>query len=598
MTEARRSTKQRRTREHDPRIPEFRPPTIEGQLPIEPLMGEADATAEWGDTGRGHAVFLHTPSYDAVKRPNTLFIFGRRGTGKTAVLRMLQYEVRHGTGDAAYLGSWVVDQVSAFTELGIMLRSGPFASLPDHELEHVAAMQWGWLATVAAMCGTLWQAERGQAGKIPDPMKGCATDLAAIRRYLASERIFEATGELTLAKDPLRALADMVLEVVDGDLGEMLPTEGKYVAGAVRAVAKLTRKLREPKRADAEDALFRIVRSTGRVPLVLVDSVDEYLLTDNVSRAVTAGLIRTALESYTRPGLRVFVKCAFPSEIYPHLRLYNPEKVAQSSCFILWHHRDLVSLVAKRYRYYTLAAARDGAGEVEDDTSLDDPKAAEDFLESFLPAEVTLESGVRFATMSYVLRHTQKKPRQVIALFNAILSLAKLRGLAPAAELTEEIVVKGIRSHLGAIAEGVYQVYELVYPEATRIVTGTLNRRPATFRGADLDLFIKDISAVRNRVSLTVEEVKGLLVESGIVGRVIRVSLVKGKRRCKVAQALFQYQMPTRMPMGHTDLLAIHPLFYEQFATEATDDVFVYPVAGDEEPNPLRSPEIGMADDV
>jgi hypothetical protein len=548
-----------------------------GPLRVQPLLGEADAAAEWESSGRGHAVFLHTPSYDAACDPGTLFLFGRRGTGKTAVLQMLQYETRAGT-QPRYLSSWILDQVEAYRRLSINLRGGPFADFPEAELEHVATLMWRWLLTVAAMCGVVWQgAKKGFPGA-----EGLVDPLAALAKYLAQERILTSVDGLAVRRDPIEVLAELTLDATSMPVDKHATSEGQ-APSAARMLDQLARRLRNVQFEVAEQALRQIIAATHRSPLVLVDSVDEYNLTDNIARAVAVGLMRAALDLYTRRDLGgIAAKATFPSEIYPHLRIWNPEKVSHVSRWIIWNHADLVCLVAKRYAYYL-----NGTSTVAPPVpALDSSGAAERFLDRFIPVQVCTQAGVEFAALAYVFRHTQKKPRQVIALFNAILSLARERGLASAAALPPEVIVDAIRGHARAIAEGVYQVYELVYPEASRLVLGALGRKPAVFTVSDLDGFMKHVSDIRKRHGLSKDEIRYLFVEAGIIGRVLRKSQVRtggGAAPATVVQVAFQYQRADSLSLFPDDLVAIHPMFYEQLSTVVPAGLFVYPVATDGE---------------
>jgi len=56
------------------------------------IFGESEAEVEWQKSAEDSAtVFLHTDAYTQFSKPNVLFMFGRRGTGKTAILRMTKY---------------------------------------------------------------------------------------------------------------------------------------------------------------------------------------------------------------------------------------------------------------------------------------------------------------------------------------------------------------------------------------------------------------------------------------------------------------------------------------------------------------------------
>ena len=196
-----------------------------GPQRVEPLMGEADATNEWGATGRGHAVFLHTPSYDAACDLHTLFLVGRRGTGKTAVLRMLQYETREGK-KPQYLSSWILDQEKSYRTLAINLRGSLLESFKDEELELVTAMMWRWVITMAAMSGVVWQANRHELAKA-DQLRGPLDDLL---RFLRKEKLLSADDKPEVVCDPIDVLSERILEAMDMSTSGAVPlTPGRLV---------------------------------------------------------------------------------------------------------------------------------------------------------------------------------------------------------------------------------------------------------------------------------------------------------------------------------------------------------------------------------
>jgi hypothetical protein len=537
--------------------------TIDPALPAEPLIGEPDAATEWQDKSHGYRRFLHTRSYEHALRRNVLFIFGRRGTGKTSVMRMLAFETRLGHL-SDYGCSWTLNEESAYRELAIAIRQGSLSELPDAELEYEIARQWKWILTTAAMCGLVSQAQF--TAEYLEPVRDA---LRTVRRYLtASGLVVEGPqGRIKPKADPVRLVADTVGEVSD-ETFKVAQTIGKTaeaVTLAAHVVTKLMKRLLTPDYEQAVEAFQNALEVLGRSALVLVDSTDEYRLDDKVSRCVTTALMRASVDfAMHNREERIYVKAAFPLELQGHLRLWNPEKLRAHTTFIDWSHRELVALVAKRYRYYTL----DTEEAVSDDVSLEDGVAARQYLEQFLPERVSVCGGIELDTLYYVFRYTQKKPRQVISAFNSILSVARLWGLPPAASISVDAVRSGMHHYLQTAPEGVYRVFELIYPKATEIVERSLGGRPALFAEHELNAFIKDATALRRQADLSVEDVRNLLVEAGVIGKVTDTSycVSTAGKRVTLHRAEFQYQAPG-LTLSSDNTLAIHPMFYQRFGT-------------------------------
>ena len=547
--------------------------TIDPSIPAEPLIGDPDAATEWQDSIHGYRRFLHTRSYQNAIRKNTLFIFGRRGTGKTSVIRMLAFESRLGHLDE-YGCAWTLNEESAYRELAIAIRQGTLAELPDAELEYQLTRQWKWILTIAAMCGLVSQAQFN-----PVQVESVRAKIRVLRRYLVSSGLIIETpqGRIKPKLDPVRLVADTVGEISDDafKIAQSIGKTAEAVTLAAQIVSKLMKRLLTPDYEEARTALHEALETLGRKALVLVDSTDEYRLDDKVSRCVTTALMRAAVDFSSRQHEEsILIKAAFPLELHRHLRLWNPEKLRACTAFIDWSHRELVALVAKRYRYYTIGQE----DAISDDLSLEDGTSARHFLEQFLPERIAVCGGIELDTLYYVFRYTQKKPRQVIAAFNSILSVARVVGLPPAATITVSVVRGGMHHYLQTAPEGVYRVFELIYPKATEIVQRTLGGRPALFAEHELNAFIKDATALRRQAELTVEDVRNLFVESGIIGKVVERSQATSRNGKLVAlyRAEFQYQVPG-LTLAANDIVAIHPMFYQRFGTYRDNTHFVCP---------------------
>src|SRR5262245_25947645 len=73
-----------------------KPEPLAGLAPPVAFLGEEEAAAEWNESTRPARTFVRLETYGALQDPRSLYLFGRRGTGKTTYLRMLDYEVRSG----------------------------------------------------------------------------------------------------------------------------------------------------------------------------------------------------------------------------------------------------------------------------------------------------------------------------------------------------------------------------------------------------------------------------------------------------------------------------------------------------------------------
>jgi hypothetical protein len=112
------------------------------------------------------------------------------------------------------------------------------------------------------------------------------------------------------------------------------------------------------------------------------------------------------------------LKCVIPAEIYEDLTFDNPAKYVQKTVFLRWQYRDLLLLLAKRFLGFLKEndiACKSLPGELARKT------IREDFWYQLVPKEINNDLGFLEDSMAYMLRHTQKKPRQVINLMNHVI---------------------------------------------------------------------------------------------------------------------------------------------------------------------------------
>ena len=290
------------------------------------FLGEEDANDEWARERKPVDIFLHTSSYETFKRKDCLYMFGRRGTGKTAMMHMLQYEVHMGL-IPSYSYAWILNNEDAYHELSIHLRMSPLAQLSNDELVFLLTKKWLWVLNLSAMAAVVNDGYKEQKA---------GSDISTIAKYLRDQNLLDFTT------NPLQRLTKILTEELDAV--DYLPTK----AGA--ALVKITNRLSTPDYKQAQEALTRVLNRSKGACLVMVDAIELYNLKDNIAQAVITALIEATRRMYsTRATNHVLVKVAFPSEIYPHLSSLNQEKTEGKNMFILWQYRDLVSLLAKRY---------------------------------------------------------------------------------------------------------------------------------------------------------------------------------------------------------------------------------------------------------
>ncbi len=271
---------------------------------------------------------------------------------------------------------------------------------------------------------------------------------------------------------------------------------------------------------------------------------------------------------------RILVKAAFPSEIYPRLTALNLEKMEGRNVFIIWTYPDLICLLAKRY-WQMIHKNTNPAKQ------LDDSKEARNFLYQYFPRQIATRGGMRFDTLAYIIRHTQKKPRQVILLLNVLLTLAE-ESIDISKKLPPNWIVDGIHARLDILVKGDLNMFDMIYKDAEQLVRRSLTDAPSYFDASCLDRLLKETSALRAAVDLDKEDIKRLLLECGAIGLVVRKHALTEQRK-ELLEVLFEYQVKGTLVLTNRSQLAVHPMYYEELHINVDFNSFTYPLPAEDE---------------
>ncbi|MBI2299740.1 MAG: hypothetical protein HYU66_12510, partial [Armatimonadetes bacterium] len=344
------------------------------QTYVGPVATEEEQAGAVGQ--RDPDLFLLTESYLTFVQRSKLLAFGRRGTGKTAMVFQLLDEVRSGR-HPDYLCGTVISQDQYLQRLVTRVAEGGLTHYSDNVLLERFAEEWRRVLKVHALRAVLeWAAEHQVDNR--------------------------AAGRIRLFFHGHRAMRPLL----DALNRRRRPADPAHLAEAVMAVA---RDLDSEAACAAFDALHELAADNDRSILVMADSPDNFSWTDPLTRLALSGLIEAARSLYAE-GPEVVPKLTLPSELYPHLIFMNPGKSAPQTVFLLWQYHHLLTLLAKRWHAYVECGGR------HLDTTLlaglSDVNEATRYLYERIPGQLTTRHGVVFPVLPYTVRHTQKKPRQ------------------------------------------------------------------------------------------------------------------------------------------------------------------------------------------
>lgn len=528
---------------------QYPPYVLEFITPIN-FFGEEAAEAEWEDPERSAQMFLHTQSYEQFKRDDILYLFGRRGTGKTALMRMLDYEINHerATG-LTYTCSARVDEEEAYHDLSSSLRGSPLADYPADELVYFLIKKWKWIINITAMVATVKKYDSVHTGD----------ELITIKKYLIKNQLM-SNGVHSPVKKVVNAISNALVNI-------------EYESAKLGlAIFKIGEALFEKDYEDAYNCLIKFLQKNKFYALVFVDSIHMYNKSDTISRSVVTALIESVRQTYNEKSTkRILAKAAFPSEIYPRIEPWNKDKIERKNLFIFWRYRDLVSLLAKRHLNKFGSANSNNIC-----NSLDEYISCKDYLYQFLPENIITGQGIEFDTIAYIIRHTQKKPREVIALLNIIYTLVDA-GKHDNFSIPKDSIVDGVHARLDIIVDGALDIFNQVFDGCSEIVRRTLNRVPDIFNPNELDAFINEVSSLRSIYNHTTDDIKRMLLETGSIG-IKKSSHSFPQKNKEFIEAIFEYQVKGTLDISPRTTLTVHPLLYQSLHINVNYDSFVYPM--------------------
>ena len=325
--------------------------------------------------------------------------------------------------------------------------------------------------------------------------------------------------------------------------------------------------------AELEKSKEIALRFAKKRPIIIsIDTLEQYNVADDALMNALAALVEYAADfnldySSKNIHLKVFVS----GEVFPYLKesvLLNPIKFVQHPVYLLWRPRDLLRFIGWRfYHHLEINGYWKNKRKIIIDWD-DDDDVLEKIWTPHFGASIQNAKGIPEQTWTYILRHTQLRPRQLILICNLIANRSIREGTFPF--FTNEQIIEGVREAELVLASEILNSYSAIYENASGIITNGLMSLPKVFQGNELD----------RRASQSASEWKGeysparfrqLVAELGVVGRVTR------ENAAGYIDADFEYSSTERLVLTHRDTCVIHPMFYRKLNTEINSTARVMP---------------------
>lgn len=499
-------------------------------------IGRVDA---WDETTTLESQFLKTADFQALSRHDWTFLFGRRGAGKSALAIASDWHE-----------GWELNHV-----------------IPGETTEYGS-----YLETIRSV------ASRRDAGLAIDIQKFCELTWTVALPFVVAQVFCESSDKLRpddwALVSKLREWLDdeCVLDesfglILDGLTREALSRIPANSFDGTPATQFLLQRLRNTRHLAGLKAIAQLTR--GRKSLLLVlDSLESYRIHDAAIREALRGVV-TAARAFSRHNPAIALRIFMPAEIYSDIAADMPGKIRDSSRFLRWKAQDLFLMAALRYvrllqnqdliatteadRLQKILVRPDGTRRCQD--------VRDDFwyANKFLPEKIENGLGFNEDTFAYILRHTQRRPRQLISIFNSILRNAVARhGIT---SICQESVVVGVHSDeslldmLNDVFVPFLDVTDSVLDDVRAVFAG----RSRVMTGRSLKQFAKAVYDTGHVNGATSHEFLNLMLRSGLVGRV-ESHPPQADKTSGYCVAQFEYMMRDRISLRDDQWYFVHPI--------------------------------------
>lgn len=522
------------------------------QKDIYEYLGHFAAEAEWNENpNEANKRFLNVIAYKKFKDKYYIGLVGRTGTGKTSIIKKTLNDIKNNE--------------NPYFKNGIELSLKEYIlNLPNYtninsSIQSIAEVERN-LAIYINICVMRYVIENKEAFTKEK-------DLKSIEKYLSEQGIGKST-------DIIRKIFDVLSEV----------DQQNTMTSTIGTLAKVSLAFSGESYDNALDALHKTLENESM--LVVIDTLENYDIRDEQLLIITKALIQVSSEySWNFENNKIFVKYAMPSEIYTQIRPLLPAKLIGRIISIDWNYKDLVKMVA--VKFYCFASTQKHIFTFVDKYKLfelyEDSQMAINFMYEILPKMCPATIALKFDTLAYCIRHTQKKPRQLLLIIDALLN--------EIIEKQDENVLKNNPDYVRYIIHSVQEemimdsiaMYRDSIPKLLSICCDVLNGKKYCFTAKEFDKYIRDVKKIY-RQGLNLDEIKRVIIESGLVGIEENGVYIpenskwfENEKVIRILNTSFEYQIKGNLVYNNNSVMYIHPMCYEYFKCKISKYTMVYP---------------------
>lgn len=547
--------------------------TFAPKTTVEHRLGHFDAVKEWNNEEVACAKFLNTRAYRDFIKDDYIVLIGRTGTGKTSILKRLQYEIEKGSNDSINFSHVIsIDFKDYLVEL---LKYGEISNTAQG------------IADLANNIKLLLNLEViRMVYSSTDFIKQFDSTSNKIKKYLTDKKIGEKTN---IFKKAIEEIANIYKE--------------KFVGKILSTISVLDNFKERYITSEYDDILNDIYNYLeDNRTMILIDSMDRYNIRQPEVVWIIQTLVEVAFDFYNNlEKHNILVKIALPAELSSLFVYKLPEKQQQNSVTIEWRYKELINMLAIRFFYYckyecdnmSLMRLTD---ELEIKNFYNDYDLSKSFILNILPEKCRTHISLCFDTLAYCIRHTQKKPRQIMKVFNVFIDYIINENDVKYFFKNQFMIGYCIHITQADLIKDTINMYNnLTNDRIMELCMKILYKKNFFITKQELMLEIKSaIKKVRSKdmddININADDYFEILKESGLIGKIHIERYIengnlhfKNDKIIKIVIALFEYQVKEKLPFLDNDVCVLHPMCYEFFENCIDLNTLIYPAPIDDE---------------
>ena len=534
---------------------------------VMPYLGKIGAEKEWNDNPKdAYTKFLHTKSYHDFINEDSLILLGRTGTGKTSILRCICENVNRKA-----IADYNCAVIVPFDEIMFNL-----VNTEDDFLTKPIKFQLKKSISMYINCYIMKTLIK----------RGMVDKTSKMYNYISKNDLHDV-GEAEYLRSGINKFRNMV------NVFKQMTNRVGEIANNIVTVMDIIDAFLQNGYEEAYCEMMKVLE-TYKI-LVLVDTLNEYDLRDVKIVTSVKALIATCFDYYNNSEQNhIYVKISIPSEIHTHIIEQLPGKQQGNTVVIQWKSNDLIQMIAIRLLYFS--KTRQGKilkfennynySDFYDDNA-NAADNAKKLIHEFLPEFCPTSLDFSHETLPYCIRHTLKKPRELMAIFNSFVHKILEENNFKFFIENENKISSIIHSTQEDLITSALSMYTTSYPNILRACEIVLRSQRFYFKGKDLENRLKE--AEKDRDGYDREDIKRILLESGLIGKINRISPLYlpsdkdnaeiPKKEIRIMEAKFEYQVKGRLSLNRDDYYVLHPMCYEHFESMLDSLTLVYPDA-------------------